>query len=59
MKDSHIDEKIENEGIRPIKSLKLIQGDKNHQSVDTNKKIINYQIIEYELQYISILLLIH
>ena len=49
MKDSHIDEKIENEGINPIKSLKLIQGDKNHLSVDTNRKIINYQIIEYGL----------
>ena len=30
MKDSHIDEKIENEGIHTIKSLKLIQGDKSH-----------------------------
>ena len=59
MKDSHIDEKIENEGIHKIRSKKLIQGYKNHKSVGTNKKIINYQIIEYGLQYISILLLIH
>ena len=49
MKDSHIDEKIENEGIHKIRSKKLIQGYKNHKSVGTNRKIINYQIIEYGL----------